>query len=165
MRFIPVGQVAAAHGLKGEVRFRYYNEDETASLRYPSFFVDDKGAKIQLRPEKLSLRKKRFIVRFQGLETADDVRFLVGKEIFVREDDLPPLGEGEYYEYQLIGLSAVTEDGRKVGIVREIMHTKASDILVIAGRRDALIPMTEDHIAKIDRDNGFICVREEGLVE
>ena len=47
MKFIPVGRVVAAHGLRGEVKFRYYNEDGTASLQYPSFFVDDNGKKIE----------------------------------------------------------------------------------------------------------------------
>ena len=38
MKFIPVGRVVAAHGLKGEVKFRYYNETGSAFLQYPALF-------------------------------------------------------------------------------------------------------------------------------
>ena len=83
----------------------------------------------------------------------------------MREEDLAPLGEDEYYDYQLIGLTAVTEQDRKVGTVVDVMHTKASDILVIGGAREVLVPMTGAHIVSISREDGLVRVREDGLVE
>jgi 16S rRNA processing protein RimM len=163
MKFVTVGQVAAAHGLRGEVRFRYYNEGGDAPLRYPSFFVDHNGAKIELRPAGVRALKGQFIIKFEGLESVDQVRFLLGKEVFVGEDDLAPLGVDEYYDYQLIGLEAVTEDGRSLGAVKDVMHTRANDILVVGNAPEVLVPMTEDHIVKIDTEAGLVRVRGGGI--
>jgi 16S rRNA processing protein RimM len=163
MKLVPVGQVTAAHGLRGEVRFRYYNEGGDAPLRYPSFFVDANGAKLELRPAGIRTQKGRFIIKFEGLESAEAVRFLLGKEIFVRESDLAPLAEDEYYDYRLIGLEAVAEDGRSLGAVKDVMHTRANDILVVGNAPEVLVPMTEDYIVKIDTEAGLVRVRGDGI--
>ena len=90
MKLIPVGRLTAAHGLKGELRLRYYNEGGDAPLRYPSFFVEDNGKEIELKPAEVRTHQKQFLIKFKGLEGADAIRFLIGKEVFVREEDLPP---------------------------------------------------------------------------
>ena len=165
MEYVPVGRVVSAHGVSGEVRFRYYNESSPTSVRYPRFFADQAGKKIELEPLHVRLRGGVFVVKFRGLETVEAVHFLVGNELFVKEEDLPPLGADEYYDYQLIGLRAVTEAERVVGTVSAVMHTKAHDILVIAGACEMLVPMTEEHILAISREGGFVRVREDALVE
>jgi 16S rRNA processing protein RimM len=165
MRFIPVGRVVSAHGVKGEIKFRYYNEDAAASLQYPSFFAEENGAKRELKPLRVRPLAGSFLIKLEGLETADEVRFLLDRELFVREDDLAPLGEDEYYDYQLIGLVAVTEKDRLLGKVVEVMHTKANDILVVRGAAEALVPMTGDHIVQISMKEGLVRIREDGLVE
>lgn len=165
MKFIPVGRVVAAHGVRGEIRFRYYNEDVAASPQYPSFFVEEDGAKRELKSVRARSHGSLFLIKFAGLDTSDEVRFLLGKELFVREQDLVPLGADEYYDYQLVGLAAVTEAGRKLGTVKDVMHTKANDILVVGGGREVLVPMTGDHIVRISMGEGLVEVREDGLVE
>ena len=68
------------------------------------------------------------------------MRPLSEKELFVAEEDLPPLDEGEYYDYQLIGLRASREDGSPIGKVTDVMHTKANDIMVIEGTESCSSP-------------------------
>lgn len=165
MKFIPVGRVVAAHGVRGEIKFRYYNEGAAAFLQYPAFFADDNGAKRELTPLQVRLQGGLFIIKFKGLETGEDARFLLKRELFVREEDLAPLGEDEYYDYQLIGLTAITEQERTVGTVIDVMHTKANDILVIGGTTEVLVPMTEAHIVGVSMEEGLVRVREDGLVE
>ncbi len=165
MNFIPVGLVVSAHGLRGEIKFRYYNEGAAADPRYPSFFADDNGVKRELKPLQVRPQGNLFIMKFRGLESAEDARFLLRNELFVREEDLEPPGEDEYYDYQLIGLTAVTEQERRVGTVVDVMHTKAGDILVIGGAKEVLVPMTGTHIIDISMEDRLVRVREDGLVE
>ncbi len=165
MRFIPVGRVVSPHGLRGEVKFRYYNETGTTLPEYPSFFVDEGGAKTELKLSTARRQGNAFLMKFAGLETPEGVRFLLKKELLVAEDDLPALGEDEYYDYQLIGLRVLTEKERMVGTVKDIIHTGANDILVIDGPPEVLVPMTEGHIVSVDRSNGLVRVREEAVVE
>jgi 16S rRNA processing protein RimM len=165
MGFIPVGRIVAAHGVRGEVKFKYYNETATASPEYPSFFVDPKGTKIELRPARIRRQGNLFLIKFKNLERVEDIGFLLGKELHVSEDDLAPLGENEYYDYQLIGLQAITETGRVIGKVQSVIHIRERDVLVLDGVPEVLVPMTEDHIVKISSGEGVVQIREEALVE
>ena len=165
MTFIPVGQIVAFHGLKGEVKFRYYNESKETFLGYPGFFVDRDDLKIELAPSQVRLQDGIFIIKFRGLDTREKVRFLLRKELLVAEEDLPPLEEGEYYDFQLVGLEALTKEGWVVGRVKDVMHTGASDILVIAGDQEVLVPMTENHIGNISLSGGFVQITEAAIAE
>jgi len=165
MTFIPVGQIVAFHGLKGEVRFRYYNESKEAFLGYSAFFVDRDDLKIELEPSRVRLQGGTFIIKFRGLDTREKVRCLLKKELLVAEEDLPPLEESEYYDFQLVGLEALTTEGRMVGRVKDVMHTGATDVLVIAGEQEVLVPMTEDHIAEISVNGGFVRITEAAVAE
>ena len=164
MEFIPVGRVLSAHGLKGEVKFRYYNETAADSLQYPSFFVDRVGRKTEVKPTRIRRQKNLFLIKFEKLDSIEDVGFLLGKELFVSETDLPVLGEDEYYDYQLIGLDVRTEAGKVIGKVQSVMHIRERDVLIVEGHREVLVPMTEDHIVKISLTEG-VQVREEALAE
>ena len=83
----------------------------------------------------------------------------------MREEDLPRLGEGEYYDYQLIGLRAINERDEPIGQVTEIIHTKANDVIVIEGEREMLIPMQESFILGIDVNAASIRIAEGAFVE
>jgi 16S rRNA processing protein RimM len=165
MTFIPVGRVVSVHGVRGEIRFRYYNEDAAASLEYPSFFIDDNGMKRELKPSRIRTQGKLFIMKFEGLDTVEDARSLAARELFVREEDLAPLGQDEYYDYQLIGLTAVGGQGRRLGTVEDVMHTGAGDILVVGGAREILVPMIDDYVVAVHIKDGMVQIREDGLVE
>jgi 16S rRNA processing protein RimM len=165
MKYIPVGQIVAAHGLKGEVKLRYYNESGASSFHYTSLFVEQAGTKIELKPSHIRLQGNVLFLTFRGLETVEKVGFLVEKELLVAEKDLAPLEEGEFYDYQLIGLEAVTDEGRIIGRVADVMHTGAHDILVVAGPREALVPMTEEHLLDVDREHGLVRIKESALAE
>jgi 16S rRNA processing protein RimM len=165
MKFIPVGRVISTHGVRGEVKFKYYNEANADSLYYSSFFLDQEGQKLELKTGQIRRQGTLFLLKFKGLETAEEVDFLLKRELFVKEADLPPLDDGEYYDYQLIGLKVFTEKGEAIGEVKEVMHTKANDILVIDGLHEVLVPLTEVHIISIDQGDGIIRIREDALVE
>jgi 16S rRNA processing protein RimM len=164
MKWIPVGRVVSTFGIRGEVKFYYYNEVKEEFLDYTSLFALKGGEFIELKPERASYRKNFFHLSFGGFSTVEDVAFLLGKELFVREEDLPRLEEGEYYEYQLIGLEVTTVEGSHLGKVRSLMRTGAGDILVVEGERELMIPMVEGFIIDIDVSRGTVRVDIEGLV-
>ena len=165
MGYIPVGRVLSAHGVRGEIRFRYYNDSESNLCEYAALYADRDGRKIGLRPTRVQARRGYFVIQFGEFETPGAASFLVGKELFVREEDLPKLSEGEYYDYQLIGLKAINENDKPIGQVTEVIHTKATDVIVIEGEREVLIPMQEEFILGIDVDAASIRVAEGAFIE
>jgi 16S rRNA processing protein RimM len=43
----------------------------------------------------------------------------------------PTLPEGEYYHHQLIGLNVVTDEGRELGALVDIIETGANDVYIV----------------------------------
>ena len=165
MKWIPVGRVVSTSGLKGEVKFYYYNEAKEEFFDHASLFALKGDEYIELKPEGARYQKRFFYLSFRGLTTVEEVSFLTTKELFVREEDLRPLDSDEYYDYQLIGLNVISADGSPLGKVGSVMHTGGNDILVIKGEREYLVPMVEGFINSIDVERGMIEVNTEGLSE
>jgi 16S rRNA processing protein RimM len=165
MKYIPIGQVISAHGMQGDVRFRYYGESEENLKGYRTLFVELDGKKIELKPVSVRRQKNLFLIRFRGLESLEKASFLPKKELLVAEIDLPELEGDEYYDFQLTGMIVVNEQGATIGMVEEVLHTKGGDILSIIGKRNLLIPMRDDFILDVDTRNSRITVRESPFLE
>jgi 16S rRNA processing protein RimM len=103
----------------------------------------------------------------KGIERREEVEPLLGKEILIERGSLPDLPEGEYYWLDILGMLVETQEGRRLGRVKEILPTGANDVYVIEGkRREILIPATEEVIQSIDIKIGRMrFARMEGLWE
>jgi 16S rRNA processing protein RimM len=163
MKWVPVGKVISTQGIRGEVKFYYYNEVSEDFLRYTSLFVVKDNVKTEIRPVHVRSYKNFIYVQFAGIENVEEASFLVNKELFVREEDLASLEDGEYYEYQLIGLDVINMKKEKIGSVESVLHTGANDVLVVAGAKGLTVPFVEGFVVEIDVKNGFVCVDEEAL--
>ena len=164
MGFIPVGKVVADHGLGGAVKFKYYNEDAENFYRYSSLITNKNERQAELKLTEVRFSKGFFYLKFEGLNSPEQVSFLINQELFVREEDLPPLENDEYYDYQLIGLHVVNHSGELIGTVSQVIHTGVNDIIVVKGKEEILVPMVEGLISKIDLKNSLITIDEEALL-
>jgi len=91
---------------------------------------------------------------FQGVGALEQAQALRGHLVMVDPEQLEPLPEGEYYEYELVGCRVEGEDGRLIGTVREIWFTGAADLLVVAADSGSqhLVPMAGDLLKDVDVD-------------
>jgi len=163
MRFIPVGRVVASHGLKGTVRFRYYNEDRDQFNSYTSLYITKDGKQTKLSPTEVRFSKGFFYLKFEGFNSPEKSSFLINEELCVREEDLPSLDNDEYYDYQLIGLNVVNYTNDLIGTVTQVIHTGVHDIIVVTGKEEVLVPLVEGLISKIDLKNSLIVIDEDAL--
>jgi 16S rRNA processing protein RimM len=163
MKWIPVGKIVSTQGMQGEVKFYYYNEVREDFLRYTSLFVVKDDVKTEIRPARVRFQKNLIYIHFEGISGVEEAAALVNKELFVREEDLVSLEDGEYYEYQLIGLDVINVRKEKIGSVESILHTGANDVLVVAGAKGLTVPLVEGFVVEIDVKKGFVCVDEEAL--
>lgn len=140
-RPVTLAAIAGAHGVRGEVRLKLFGEGAEA-LR--AFSVFDAGER------KLTLKSVRpanqgAVATFAEITDRSGAEALRGTLLTVPRSALPPLGEGEYYHHDLLGLPCVSTDGRAVGEVVAIDNFGAGDILEIAkpdGKR-FMVPMND----------------------
>jgi 16S rRNA processing protein RimM len=157
-RRIPLAAVAGAHGIKGEVRLKLFSDSSESLARHSTLFVG--GAPRRL----LGVRDagKGAVARFEGIADRTAAEGLRGSLVEIDRADLPPLGEGEYYHADLIGLPCVDREGRALGSVAAVENFGAGDLLEVedeSGRR-SLIPF-KPSIA--DLDDGRIVLDPEFL--
>ena len=126
------GYVARAHGIHGEVAIRAFDPgSETLDAVERVLVRTRSGEERELSIESLRPTPKEDIVAFEGVETREDAEGLVGSTVFVYREDLEPPAEGEYFQGDLVGLTAVDEAGQELGKVVEIWNTGEVPNLVI----------------------------------
>jgi len=130
-RKIPLAAVAGAHGIKGEVRLKLFSETSESLVRHAQLYVG--GAERRL----LEVRDagKGAIARFEGIADRTAAEGLRGSLVEIDRAALPPLGEGEYYHADLIGMPCVDRDGRAVGSVVAVENFGAGDLLEVEDKR------------------------------
>jgi 16S rRNA processing protein RimM len=149
---IQLAAITGAHGINGEVRLKLFGDGVEALAVHASF---NDGA--------LTLRKIRSdtkggaIARFAECISRSDAEKLRGTVLSVPRGTLPPLGEGEYYHADLIGLVVETDAGEAIGTVIAVENFGATDILEIErdppppkGLKTFMVPMTAQAVLEWD---------------
>lgn len=94
-----------------------------------------------------------------GYSDREQAATLVGQQIFVGRDQMPPTEEDEYYWSDLEGLEVHTTNGEVLGRVDRMMETGANDVLVIRGDREHLVPFIQgQYVMRVDLEAGLIVV-------
>jgi 16S rRNA processing protein RimM len=157
---IRVARIGAAHGIRGEVKLWSFTENPLAVADYGPLETEDGARQIEI--EALRAAKDHFVARIAGVEDRDAAASLRNVDLFVARDKLPPIKEADtYYFADLIGLSAVGEDGAVLGTVTAVHNFGAGDVVEIAlaaGGDPLLLPFTETAVPKVDLKAGCIVV-------
>jgi 16S rRNA processing protein RimM len=163
---VTLGKVGAVYGIKGWLKIHSFTDDQEAILDYFPWSLK-LGNKIQ-SVDITDWRKHNngLVVKVAGIDDRDVAQKLVGSEIFVSEEALSDLPEGEFYWRDLIGMAVVTDKGYDLGQVSDIMETGANDVLVVKanlkdgfGKKERLIPYLMDQvILSISAEDKQICV-------
>jgi len=93
----------------------------------------------------------RLLVKFEEVGDREAAQSLRGRVLLVRKQDAPPLPRDRYWVHEVVGIEVVTEAGRSIGMVREVLHNPANDVWVVeGGGREVLIPALRDVVAEVD---------------
>lgn len=156
MAAIVLGYVAAAHGLKGEVRVKLFHAESAALRPGASVTLTREGAAQTLVIARASQQGDQVRLAFVGTEGRDAAEALVRSEVSVDRDALPELGDDEVYLADLVGLRAAEGD-RIVGTIEAVLHHPASDCARIRepdGVRE--VPLHEPYLLEIDLREGVV---------
>jgi 16S rRNA processing protein RimM len=165
---LPIGRVVKPHGVQGKVKVEYFGEDLHRFSFYHQIFIEDEKG----RPEPYEIlevipQPPRLILRLKGIKKLEEAEPLIGKEILIEKKALPELEVGEFYWIDILGMRVETQEGKKIGKVKEIFPTGAHDVYVIEGKKgEIFLPATAEVIQSIDLKEGVMkIVRREGLGE
>jgi 16S rRNA processing protein RimM len=170
---VAVARVVKVRGLRGEVAAELLTDfPERFEWVEELIAVTPEGARRTLAVEQSRLHAGRVLLKFEGFDTPEAARELVGYELTVPESEAVELEEGEFFDWQLEGCRVETVEGRALGAVERVLHYGAAPVLVVregggeTAGREHLIPLAESICVEIDAERKFIRVDPpEGLIE
>ena len=154
-----LGRVAGVFGVKGWVKLYSYTEPREAILQYDECLIRRRDEWQPVNWIEGKKHGKTVIAHCNGVDDRDAAEQLVGADLGVNRDAMPPTADGEYYWVDLEGLTVVHTDGRTLGQVDHLLATGANDVLVVKGDKEILIPFVVGQtILNVDLDNRVIDV-------
>ena len=110
---------------------------------------------------------KLALVKLHGIDDRTSAEDLRGAEIGVRREDVFPIPEDTYYEFDIVGCSVMGKAGNTIGMAGEVLRMPANDVLVVRREEgEALIPVVKSVIKSIDLKARKIVIEElEGLLD
>ncbi len=147
-RRVTLAAVTGAHGVTGEVRLKLFAESFESFRAFKTFEAD--GRTLTLKSAKAT--PKGIIARFDEVPDRNAAEALRGTVLTVLRSALPPLGEGEYYHFDLIGIPAQSEDGTPLGTVVAVENFGAGDVIEIErpdGKR-FMVPLRPEAVPQWD---------------
>ena len=156
-----VGIITGTHGLKGEVKVLPTSDEPRRFDTLEEVILDSGRAQRRVKIRSVKYFKQFAILGFEGMDRIEDVERMRGSTLWIGREDAVPLEEGEYFIPDLLGLKAVTDDGRELGVLRDVLQTGANDVYVVRGgkgSKEYMLPAIPECILGIDLEAGTMPV-------
>jgi 16S rRNA processing protein RimM len=166
-----VGRVVKPHGIRGELVVDV-RTDSPEERFVPGAVLATRardGASGTVTIAAARPHTGRLLVTFEGVVGRDAAEAMRGLLLVVDAADIAPSDDPEeFYDHELEGLEVVDVQGNRIGVVAEVLHTAASDLLSV--RRpdggEALVPFVADIVPTVDVAGGRVVVDPpEGLLD
>ncbi len=152
--FIEAGRIVNTHGVQGEVKIEVW-------LDSPKFFKSFKrlytAGGQELKVLSARTHKDFVIAKLEGVEDVNAAMALKNKVLSIRRSDAA-LPHGAFFLQDILGAKVVDEDGNEIGVLQDVMETPASNIYMVRGETEHLIPAVPEFIKKTDAEAGVITV-------
>jgi 16S rRNA processing protein RimM len=173
-RFLAVGHIVKPHGIKGEFLVLPLTDHPQSTYR-PGVMLHlgsvdsanpDPGLP-DLKLEQVRPYRNGYIASAGGITDRNDAERLRGHYLFREVSALEPLGDGEFFYHQLLGMKVQTKIGTVVGEVTEVYELDPNDILCVQGHEvEIMIPFSKEIILQVNADEKCIVIDPpDGLLD
>ena len=156
---VTVGRIAKPHGVRGELSVQ--NRSDNPERWVPGAVVFDATGRTYtvrtVRPHG-----ERLLVTFDEIGDRTAAEAAAGTELVVPESWLPDLPEGRWWSHQVEGLDVVTESGRALGTIAEVLPYPSQDLwrVVAEDGAETLVPAVDELVVSVDIAGGRAVVRD-----
>ena len=148
--FILVGSIVGLHGLKGYLKVKSFLENPKDIFKFGEYFIDKLSfSSILFKFNKNSL----FICELEGINSIEEAKKFVNKDIFISRLSLPKTDKDEIYLNDLISYNVELESGLCLGELVKFYDFGAGPIIgVKQGHTETMLPFSDNFIKNIDQD-------------
>lgn len=178
---VVVGRIGRPHGVRGEVTVEVRTDEPERRLADGTHLLaatdPDAAVGRMLVIERAWWHSGRLVLAFDGINDRNAAEELRGLLLVVdRPDDELPEDPEEFYDIQLVGCRVELPTGDVIGVVREVIHLPAQDLLAVdraaglAADRveggEVLIPFVQAIVPSVDiRAKRIVVDPPPGLLE
>ena len=129
-------------------------DDPARFKKLKQVILDDGKQQIDLEIASVKFFKNMVILKFKGIDNINDVEKYRRATLLVTRENAVPLAENEYFIADLIGLSAVSDEGEELGTITDVLQTGANDVYVVTTpqKEEILVPAIRECILAVDLD-------------
>lgn len=155
---ITIANISTSFGVHGEIKARICTDfPERFKETEEIYLVSPRGDSYKRKLLSSRFHKEHILLKIEGINSPEEVAAYRHWKICVPFDELMPLEEGEYWEFQLIGLKVIDQYGENRGHLKEILPFPGCDqYLVDDHGHELMVPAVEDFVKEINLEEGFI---------
>lgn len=162
------GNITGVHGLRGEVELYFANMFSFASLptlkNNMAVFLSD--SLLEYKVLAIKSKPRAIVLSLDGINSIEEARKLRGTALYIETDDLPSLGDEEFYAAELIGFKIIDNMGDVYGEVINCYVAPANDVLDIKLLDETILslPFIDHYFGSVSRNNKSIEIRDKTIV-
>ena len=163
-----LGKIAKKFSFKGEVLIYLDTDEPELYENMESVFVEFNKNLVPFFIENSSLHKNDFLrVKFEDVDDETEADSILYCDVYLPLSMLPKLEGNKFYFHEVIGFEIEDQRLGIFGKIVSINDTSAQPLFeVINGNVEILVPMIDQFLVKIDRENKKVIMNlPEGLVE
>ncbi len=171
---VVVARIGRPHGIRGEVSLELRTDEPERRLAPGALLAVRAPRGAAAGPDTLTVsasrwHQERLLVSFAEVPDRTAAEALRNSllAVEVARGERPEDPE-EYYDHQLVGLAVHPVGGERVGVVTEVLHSGAQDVLVVRrdDGREAMVPFVGALVPEVDLEAGRLTVADRpGLLD
>ncbi|MCB0478011.1 MAG: 16S rRNA processing protein RimM [Crocinitomicaceae bacterium] len=163
-----LGHIAKSVGFKGQVSAFIDATNPYEYSELESVFVEINKALVPFFIQSIDINDKGFAkIKFEGVDTEEDSKALLQKQLYLPLTVLPPLEGNHFYYHEVEGFKVFDKQKGLIGIVIKVLEVNNNPLLEIdANGKEVLIPLQDEFLLTVDRENQRLEVDcPDGLID
>ncbi|MGH8226647.1 MAG: ribosome maturation factor RimM [Steroidobacteraceae bacterium] len=165
-RWVELGRIGSPYGIRGWVRVQSYMDPPQGLLRLGCLTLRaGTGERSERRLLEGREQGKGLVVLLAGIADRNAAATLRGAFVEIERSKLPPTGERQHYQVDLVGLTVRNLEGVELGVVQYFIEAPTHAVMVVEGGARHFIPATPTHLRKVELERGSMVVDWPHVIE
>ncbi len=157
---LQVGVLSSTHGVRGEMKVFPTTDDVNRFKKNKDYILETKQGNKEIKVEGVKFFKQFVILKFEGIDTLDDVLPYKGCRLLVNREHAVKCQEDEYFIADLIGMKVQDEDENEIGTLSDVLQTGANDVYEVKTQegKEYLIPAIKECVLNVDMTGRLVTI-------
>lgn len=152
---LAIGEITKPQGVRGELKLRPITCDLDRFEGLETVYLKREDGFEELHVRVSRIGEDAVFLFVDGVNDRNQAEALRGELLYVDRAHAVALDEDSTFICDLIGLQGITDDGRDLGTIRDVMQPGGNDVYVFRGPMgEVLVPALKSVVERVDLEHG-----------